>query len=189
MVVAIGPKDVGLWLDFLEQYAPSQLDNVRRITLYGGPNRWNCFKEELVDIRNRVPKLEAIGFQTQDSWRRWVPDYINPRIERAVWDNWGTVNSFRIFDPSVTVALEMFVYIKGCHYEGPGGWSSKEKQIVVRIVKKGKEHAQEGKRKAGEGKDGWGPDDTQVELVNPGRLLAKAKNAPWKAWWQGGVEI
>jgi hypothetical protein len=71
-VVSIHPQDLRSWLDHLAGKDARRLDSLRRVTL-AGPNSYRHFSNaELQLLRDRLPNLEALGFQFQDPVWRWM---------------------------------------------------------------------------------------------------------------------
>lgn len=71
-VVSIHPQDLRVWLEHLASKDSRRLDSLRRVTL-AGPNSYQYLNNaELQLLRDRLPNLEALGLQCQDSVWRWV---------------------------------------------------------------------------------------------------------------------
>lgn len=183
-VVSIAPLALRLWLLYLEKHARHQLRNLRRVTL-AGPDQYNTFKAQHVrELWRRVPNLEAVAFQGQTHpfpWIRQVSEVYNVDM-RSRWHQWSALAPFRVFPRSVTVVVEGLIYLKRRTSKTTKGKPLKEQQLVVRVIREGKEPDENGMFE-GEG-DGWGDEDVQLELVQPGGLVEKASDALWREWWK-----
>ncbi|KAF2823046.1 hypothetical protein CC86DRAFT_299496 [Ophiobolus disseminans] len=180
-VVSIHPHDLRPWLDHLEEKDPQRLDNLRRITL-AAPNSYRNFNNtELQLVRDRIPNLEGLGLQCQDSLWRWVRSRLNNDIQMDdnAWKRWHLVDWLKAFDPSVTIAMEAMVWRKVHPRWNP---NDTEQQVAIRVTREG--------RTAGDGSgyrstSGWADEDVEVEVVKPGNLASKKRNAKWRQWWRG----
>ncbi|CAO2653990.1 Nn.00g107230.m01.CDS01 [Neocucurbitaria sp. VM-36] len=174
-VVSIHPQNLSAWLDYLAEVAPGQIESLRRVTL-AGPNlpQFLSFATMRV-LRDRVPNLEGVGIQCQDSsWaflRSWGVSA--PQIRPDAWKSWSVLERVKLLvDASVTVALEAMLWKK----KRPRWGQKVEQQVVVRILRAGKE---------GKVAGGWGDDDVEVEIDSPETLAEPKRNAKWRQWWRG----
>ena len=170
-VISIHPENLQPWLDHLAKHAPRQIDHLRRVTLAGPNTHPEFLQAQIRLLRERVPNLEGVGFQGQEGVWRWVRAYApgEPCIERETWESWNILEWMRIFDSSVTIALEGIMWYKHEHWQT----MIVERQFAVRMLRKGKTEGQ-----------GWNDDDVEVEFDEPGKLAESKKNAKWRAWWR-----
>ena len=178
-VASIHPQDLRAWLDHLAEKDPRRIDSLRRVTL-AGPNSYRYFSNaELQLLRDRIPNLEGIGFQCQDSIWRWVRSYANNdvQVDREAWKRWHLIEWMKAFDSSITIALEATIWRKSHPRWSP---SVIEQQIAIQIIREGK-IAKEG---SGPG-SGWTDEDVEVGILKPGPLVSGKRNAKWRQWWRG----
>lgn len=183
---SIEPRHLLLWFDYLEGNDPSRLDSLKRLTL-AGSNSYRYVNKHLFDeVRQRLPGLEAFGFQCQDYTSLWCDsrggdstfddDCIRIRCRNWMvswWSEW-----MRDFDDAIDVAFEFMVLRR----RRQAIVNTVEQQVAVRIVRKGKRT-----------KDGaklgstlpWKYEDVRIEIDNPGQLAAPERNAGWRQWWRG----
>jgi hypothetical protein len=173
-VVSIHPRNLRPWLDHLAEHTPQHIDHLRRITL-AGPNTYRCVVQSQVDLlRERIPNLEGVGFQSQDPIWRWVRSYDDPnnlKVDCNAWKRWNILEWMQNFDPSITIALEAMALCR------PRRWHNgniNEQQFAVRVLREGKTEG-----------NGWDDDDVVVEIHQPGAPAEPKRNARWRAWWRG----
>lgn len=178
-VVSIHPRDLRPWLDHLADKDPNRVESLRRITL-AGPNSYRHFTNlELQLLRDRIPNLEAVGFQCQDANYRWT-SFGNRRdfqVNVEAWKRWHTIDWMKSFSPSVTIAVEAIIWKKSHPRWTP---NIVEQQVAVRILRQGIP-AEEGSRST----SGWADEDVDVQVVKPGKLASPKRNAKWRQWWRG----
>jgi hypothetical protein len=172
-VISIHPENLRPWLDHLAEHTPQQIGHLRRITL-ASPNTYRCVVQSHVDLlRERVPNLEGVGFQSQDPIWRWVRSYHHGNgieLDRDAWKRWSILEWMQSFDSSVTIALEAVAWCKHHHWHNG---SVGEQQFAVRVFREGKANG-----------EGWNADNVEVEIEQPGKLAERKENAKWRAWWR-----
>ena len=177
-VVSIHPHDLRPWLDHLADKDPKRIENLRQVTL-AGPNSYRYFSgAELQLLRDRVPNLEAMGFQCQDMIWPWARRFTSGvQINPEAWTQWAVLAWMQSFDSSITIAIEAMIWKKSNPRWSP---DVVEQQVAIRIIRKGKTGA------AGSGSStGWSDEDIDVEIVQPGKLASPKRNAKWRQWWRG----
>jgi hypothetical protein len=180
-VVSIHPHDLGPWIDRVAERDSRLLNNLRRITL-AGPNSYLYFSNaELQLVRNRIPNLEGLGFQCQDSIWRWVRSRANNdiQIDSDAWKRWHVTDWLKAFDPSITIAMEAMIWRKVHPRWNP---NDIEQQVAIRVIRKGQDAENGSGSRSG---SGWADEDVEVEVVKPGRLASKKRIAKWRQWWRG----
>lgn len=175
--VSIHPLDVTPWLRHLEKHAPSHIELIRRVTI-AGPDNYNMNIDPALDqVANRLPNLEAIGFQGQvPKWTMNTPGNsfrFNPQL---MWRQWHIATYMRRFDRSITVVMEGFVWVKPRRHWANG--PPNDEQSVFRIVREGRpnENMAQG--------SGWDDADVEIESHTSG-LVAYKRIAKWRRWWRG----
>lgn len=175
-VVSIDPRNLQRWLDHLEKHAPKQLDSLRRINL-AGPNVYDVIGHcNLGDLQNRIPNLEGVGMQLQDSSWRWFTGTLE--IHQRQWkNNHNWILQLRQLQPTIDVAFEALIWRK--HYK-TFATSTQEQQAAIRIYRKGKT-LEEGGTPAN---TPWQDSDVVVEIDKPGNVRSHKRNAKWRQWWR-----
>jgi hypothetical protein len=179
-VISIHPQALKPWLNHLNVTAPHQLRNIYRLTLEGPNLAGNYTNWQMELIRSTLPNLSALGVQCQERMSRWrygndgiIEDYYGG------WKNWAMVDMMRIFQDSLTIAMEASVWRK----QHPR-WSPEipEQQFTVRIFRKGKPWTAEiAETIMG---SAWSAEDVEMQIDAPGKLVACKRNAPWRQWWR-----
>jgi hypothetical protein len=109
-VISIHPHDLRPWLDNLAEKDPRRLDNLRRITLAGPNMNHYIDKAKFQLLRDRIPNLEGVGFQCQDSIWRWErPSANDVHVNLKAWKTWNLIRWMREFDPSIMIAMEAMI--------------------------------------------------------------------------------
>jgi hypothetical protein len=181
-VVSIHPRELRPWLDYVGRTNPSHVSNLRRITLAGPNTPENFSSIEFGLIRDRLPKLEGIGVQCQDSVWRWTRCYDqqpDKHVRPDTWKEWNLTGFVKDFDSSITIALEAIIWhrVDLSYAKGTCGY-----QRAIRMVRKG---TPAGNRSG----SGWADEDVEFGDVKQkgdhyGNVMYKA-NERWSQWWRG----
>jgi hypothetical protein len=181
-VVSIHPRDLRPWLDHVGKTNPRHINNLRRITLAGPNTSKNFSNIEFELIHDRLPKLEGIGVQCQDSVWRWTGFYDNQldkHLRPDTWKEWNITEFVKRFDSYISVACEAIIWHREdlTYAKGTCGY-----QRAIRMIRNG--------APAGNGSgSGWADEDVEFgdikqEGERHGCVMYKA-NERWSQWWRG----
>jgi hypothetical protein len=185
--VSIDPNALKPWLQYMEQRAPRHLEQLRRVTLAGSVGSFSYAIGRPMDctnLRNMVPRLEALAVQTQDQLSTWVRTSRGPDVfvRKDFWKIWYVTRSLMGFETDIEITAEIMVHWNprriSIHMCNP---DVVEQLISVRLKRPVLETA-------GELNDlgylVWEDEDVQVEVIQPRHVGAPKQNAKWRNWWK-----
>jgi hypothetical protein len=177
------------WLSYMEQRAPKHLEQLRRITLEArwGRREYSFFGiTDSDELESRLPRLEAIGVQSQG----WLPDWVitsrGPDVTMRtddMWKRWQNARRLMISGADIETTVEIMVH-----------WNPRripnymcnpdvvEQMISVRFTRP---VPKDGGEVDNRGTVIWKEEDIEVEVIQPKHLLGEPKqNAKWREWWK-----
>ncbi|PSN64539.1 hypothetical protein BS50DRAFT_623088 [Corynespora cassiicola Philippines] len=108
--IAVDPAKIEEFIRFLKKRAPSQLQHIRHINLFGTQERIGLYGFTFQPLQRNFPNLKGIACQLQSSsWDALA--YKNTTLDN-LGQNWGILQEISRICPSTTVALEAWMYKK-----------------------------------------------------------------------------
>ncbi|USP75087.1 uncharacterized protein yc1106_02361 [Curvularia clavata] len=111
-VISIGPYELGRWFCHLVEYAPSHIEQIRRITI-AGPDIYHIADFGMKTLKNCFASIESVGYQCFSPFRRWTKHRRNGQwvISNHAWRDWAGLDLNAHFDPSVDFVFEALVWL------------------------------------------------------------------------------
>lgn len=177
-VISIRSALLENWISHLSTYAPSQIEQIRRVTL-AGPDLLYIGNDAMESLEKNFPNLEGVGYQCHSSfhnnwtkqWRdgQWVISLLAPR-------DWANLKWTSHFDSSVDMVFEALVWRDPTELllHEP---QRPERMTAIRVFAQGTRDV----RDIGTLRDMeiWWP----KEVINCSPLPEPQNKAMWRYWW------
>jgi hypothetical protein len=175
------------WIGRLQEKAPKQWDSIRRISVTV-LNDGNWFIRHIPSVLNSLLKLEEIGIQVKTEMSQWTDISNHPPIFTSSWKDWvparlvhGLIllTTMSGMGSHVTVVIEGTMSVAGRtrldHMNKP--ILNPERQAIVRVVRKGRVHGNEGEKIRG---TSWEDKGVEVKVAEPDELVECRRS--WRLW-------